>query len=99
MEQEVKQTTKEENSNTSTVDPKDAELEELRAFKSQVEAERKATVELEAQKKRAEEKETVSVSNTFFSKNEEVAQQKQKSNTEKFWEKQMGIGVPKRYEE
>ena len=65
------------------------ELEELRAFKAQVESERTVT---------AVQKENVVASNTFFGKTDNIVPQKQKTNVEKEWEKLFKIGVPYKHE-
>jgi hypothetical protein len=63
------------------------ELEELRKFKAEVEAKQKAE---------QEKPDNVDVSGKFFSKNEEVVPEKDKSNSEKVWEEWLDKGIPRR---
>lgn len=79
-----------ESTQTKVDDSVSKELEELRKFKAEVEAQRK----LEATKPKE-----VKVSETFFGKKENIAKQPYKSNIEKEWEKLFEQGVPRRYEE
>jgi len=80
-EEVVKEEVKVENTSkveSANLDSTNKELEELRKFKQDVEAQRK--VETEKPKE-------VNVSASFFSKNEKVSASPQNSNLEKEWEK------------
>lgn len=74
---------------TDKVEDTTKELEELRKFKSEVEAQRK----LEKEKSKE-----VAVSKSFFGGDEKAFREKTKSNTEKAWEELFEEGVPRRSE-
>lgn len=67
------------------VDPITKELEELRKFKSEVEAREKA---------KEEKPEEVKVSDTFFSTKENVVKQEQSEKYGSKWKEFLDIGVP-----
>ena len=97
--EEVKEEVKEEPqekevSESERVSQLEQELKELREFKKKVEG-REAEMKKEEE---ARESEKVDVSGSFFSKNEQVAPQKEKSNSDKMWDDLLNKGIPK-YEE
>lgn len=85
--QEVKEEVIEEpKQEVPSIDPAvSKELEELRKFKQEVEAQRKAAA--------AKPKEVI-VSDSFFSNKENIATRETKSNYEKMWEEATGNGAP-----
>jgi len=97
VKEEVKEEPKEkEVSESERLSRLEQELKELREFKTRVE-EREAEMkkEEEATKKGIEQ---VDVSGSYFSKNEQVIPQKEKSNSDKMWDDLLNKGIPK-YEE